>query len=399
MDTKTVTLVGLALAGLVCLGACGNACVSNGEGAPWNLNNPNESESIQALDCTHSLPEDHQFLGGDVSAAGIALEIGPDSCPRVLLRQEDDILYGIWDGGQWQLESIETFSGLNRSDLAIDSNGRPHVVYSDFESENTTYAQRAENGRWEKREVAQFAASELNIRITPGEEPVFFAIYRDDTSALADPSLHYFERVDDRWNGVQLMEESQINYLQGAVEFDPAGRPAFAMASGAFLDKLTLGRLQPNGEWRLDSLQLDRHEAERANLVFDGSGKPVLVFASSRRNQPLGVATQEQSEWRVTTTDVAVTVGFLLEGSFLDEDGRLHVIHSDRHSIRDGGSWQDGRLPRLPEGSKNLILDYAPEQHVLHTLDGDIFEDEPHNRVTYRALDLGNSPVENDTSE
>lgn len=69
--------------------------------------------------------------------------------------------YASWNASSWDLETIQSTDSSTKGNLALDSNGDPHVAYVSYDSNGTTVLKHAQksNGTWSYTSIASLSSS------------------------------------------------------------------------------------------------------------------------------------------------------------------------------------------------------------------------------------------------
>ncbi len=80
------------------------------------------------------------------------IALGADDRPHMIFNTWGLLRYALYDGIQWNIQNVATIGQLGNADLALDSQGRPHVVYQGTGGIGTVYAV-LDNGQWHKQTI------------------------------------------------------------------------------------------------------------------------------------------------------------------------------------------------------------------------------------------------------
>jgi hypothetical protein len=171
------------------------------------------------------------FLGTDLDIAVDAQDV-PHVTFHIFTAGSDELRYGVRTGGGWTVEDVDP--GNNDvgkyNSIAIDSQGRPHVVYWDETATDLKYA--VKNGAWSIEtavggsDFGRFADLALDTADRP------HVVYYWDSQGRA----RYHTKIGSSWIGYAV-DLADADYI--GVALDPAGTPAILTHSGGYLNVYT----------------------------------------------------------------------------------------------------------------------------------------------------------------
>lgn len=185
---------------------------------------------------------------------GLQLTVGQDNRPHLILIQNDRLNYWTKDNGAWHSEPISPNGVVvTFAFLALDSQGRPKVVYSREGSEQLNVAVRQSAGDW--------AATTLPFRpflaMALGPDDAAYGLYVTNRSEGVKPPtwfirLNMAEQVGDDWQITAFNETFPMADPDGRLLVDAEGRVHVLERNGAGV--LTYHQRDADGQWLRESL-------------------------------------------------------------------------------------------------------------------------------------------------
>ena len=185
---------------------------------------------------------------------GLQLAVGQDNRPHLILIQNDQLNYWTKDNGAWHSEPISPNGVVvTFAFLALDSQGRPKVVYNREGSERLIVAVRQSAGNW--------ATTTLPLRpflaMALGPDDAVNGLYVTNRSEGVKPPtwfirLNMAEQVGNDWQITAFNETSPMADPDGRLLVDAEGRVHVLERNGA--EVLTYHQRDENGQWSRDPL-------------------------------------------------------------------------------------------------------------------------------------------------
>jgi len=173
----------------------------------------------------------------------------------------------------WTVENV-ALSGYNNA-LAVDSSGRPHLLYIDPTSGVLRHALRRADG-WRDDVVADESANlpllDFDLRIRPdGAACLVYATELSIPSQPFDTKLVYGCRGADGWELSTIDDGGRAPRLR----FDDAGQPHIALIQD---DIYVVYLTWADGRWQKDTVYTDSAYLNIVFLLLDSAGRPSIVF-------------------------------------------------------------------------------------------------------------------------
>ena len=320
------------------------------------------------------------------------------------------------------VESVETveadtgYSVRERTELALDSEDQPHVVYSRSSQQGFTYAQK-ENGVWNLSTIDSESGTIRNpvIDIDSNNQP-HIAYHRDDSGALVyttksmtdsdgDGCLDHedafpdddFEQFDSDGDGVGDNEEStgrvfSINPVNGTsaggtevtltgVGFDSLLNEGTVVEGDSFENDTSLaGHWDFNeevlGTWKDTVVDTDQ-SGQYSSIGIGNNG--VHISHTDDNNWQLLYAHQNAEGWSTTVVDGSVVGGTYTsiaveKQAQLGHKDRVHISYSDdenydlKYAYFDGISWTTSTVDSEGMVGKytSIALDSNNDVHISY---------------------------------
>jgi hypothetical protein len=278
------------------------------------------------------------------------------------------LYYAAWDGQQWTSSVVDTaYLMAPSTSLALDSQGRPHIVYESNEDnsldENLRYA--TWNGsEWQRQTVYANA-----------EPDGFYSLALD---AQERPHISFFHGVVDndlyyaRWDGAQWQIETvdAAGFVgrHNSLALDAAGNPHIAYYDNS-AHSLKYASRSGAGPWQIAVVDSTVASGQYASLSLDTGDRPHIAYVS---DGDVRYARHDGSAWQFDTIPVAFSQA---ERTVLALD-----VNDDPHLIwnvfptgnvwygrRQGGGWQTGLAANTPvAGGQDLAVDADLRPHISY---------------------------------
>jgi hypothetical protein len=183
--------------------------------------------------------DDDKLIVGSLEAGGwalqtlstanhnLALVVGQDNRLHLIIIQNDRLIYWTKQGGIWQREQVSPVGVAIRSAfLALDSQGRPTVVYFAPNTDGLTVAVRQSLGNWTTTLLPYRTMTAMAL----GPDDAIYLLFMDERYEPGKPpwtfiSLWLAEQQGGDWQDTQLYENLfNGDYPDGRLLFDADGR-------------------------------------------------------------------------------------------------------------------------------------------------------------------------------
>ena len=216
-DVNTVYLkqeLGLWLEQLVVPGGGGGAIALGPGGEPHISHGYGEARYSAKLDgvWTHEL-----IPGGRGWKTDIAVD--HESRAHVLTRRSGGgLLYAMRDaGGAWTTETLSAAEGTGAHGIAVDSQGRPHVVFPTSVPLGLAYMTKTASG-WQSQQIATIFGQEADIAIDSNDR--LHVVYNDQFGRR----LYYAHNDGTGWTTTVALRAGTAMH-HNAIAVDASGKP------------------------------------------------------------------------------------------------------------------------------------------------------------------------------
>ena len=243
----------------------------------------------------------------------------------------------------WVSETVDSVGNVGvsypRTSLALDSNGRPHIAYTDAANEDMVYA-HWNGAAWLTTtvdsigDVGEFASLALD-----GNEYPHIS-YKDGTNGAIKHAY---------WDGAswqtEVADDSFGTFQFTSIAIDSNGRPHISFFD-FYLDQLKYA--QWNGaSWQVEVADNSGWVGEYNSLALDSSDQAHISYVRYNfgpGSDELKYARWTGSSWLSETVDVGNVGDY--SSIVLDANGRPHISYYDRSNTAlkyahwDGANWQ-----------------------------------------------------------
>lgn len=293
---------------------------------------------------------------------------GAQIYPTSLAEDLNTIYSLIPDNGEWEIQPVDyplrEPTARSARSLAVDSEGHPSLVYSDFawggESRLLYAAHDGLSWRWTLVDPAG------------GQKPV---LALDDND---NPHIMYQSIMDlryARWSSAGWQIETVAHLgseILGdmALAIDRSGQPhtLYWDASDATLKYA----VRANGSWRVETVSTISGTWSTSALALDASDRPYVAYYDSAP-KVLKLATSSGGTWSSQIVDANGDVGNA-PSLVIDFAGKPHVAYRDstrnalKYSYWDGTQWKATALERNSEAVASLATDEEGNAYLSYTL-------------------------------
>lgn len=285
----------------------------------------------------------------------------------------DYLKYAYWNGISWQVQYVDTAGDVGfASSLALDSADTPSIAYHDS-TLNVRYAKR-EEGAWKVSTVAKGANPSLAL------------------DQQGRPHLSYFWSGTTRsdlmyayWDGVQwqkqVVEQGGLLGRDNALAMDHKGHPHIVYRDYGILAARVKYATWDGNSWHISVLEENIPDApsrffneQNFAIAIDSQDRPHVTYFGA--GYSLRYATWNGSSWQFQTIDGNPGMYELPNSLALDKLDRPHVVYHDqmdvptslKYAAWDGLSWQtetvdSGNVPGL---RNSLKIDDQNRPHISY---------------------------------
>ncbi|MBN1245805.1 hypothetical protein JXA31_09460 [Candidatus Bathyarchaeota archaeon] len=265
-------------------------------------------------------------------AKGITLSLVLDDNdqPHILYKGSlEPLMYASWTGSEWDIQIVDpNFTSYGSGVVALDSQGNPHVAYTD----GITVKYAVLNGEeWTVQTVAQYEDVEIPPKLS-------FVLDKNDTPYIMHSPSSYVYFPQDV--GIQAINVTLATYQNSSWKIQPLSLPPPTGEYGSLVvdskgglhsiftkhhyvsseSKTVLSTIlyaSWNGTgWDMQTVVSDIRLPYSMSLALDSRDYPHIICSS---NEPV-YASWTGTAWDMQATDVS---GYLA----VDADGNLHVSY------------------------------------------------------------------------
>jgi subtilisin family serine protease len=276
----------------------------------------------------------HQWIRQTVDApgnAGISASVALDGQNRAHLA------YLSWNGEEpgptvryarrgdfdWEIEDVTAPSTAFGTHIAVDTAGRPHILYSDYAQHALRYAWR-EAGGWHVETVNPGGILGYDHALVLDAQGRPHVVYEDLPGAAGTSGLKYAVRTAGTWH--TSLVDPALGAYDCAIALDAADRPHVAYLS-RFTNLLTYAA--PNGAaWTRETAASSPGLGFGLSLEVQG-GMPQILHHSP--TDGLRYITRSAAGWKSSIVH-AGDAGFFNDTA-VGAGGTLHVAYHDRRNV------------------------------------------------------------------
>ncbi len=286
--------------------------------------------------------------------------------------QRDELaVYSRAPGGAWQTAriSVPWIAEYPVLALALDNNGRPHVLTTGGIADQIPlliYAHTSAQG-WvsETLELERYALGELSLALDSHDQPVILYEIDDeiDDGLGLGKILHLARRGADGWTDETI---AHAEFIAGkSLALDAADR-AHVVYNDLYASRLVYLRQTGNG-WQTLAESGDSYAP---SLALDATGRPHVAFTNG--DEDLVYAVLGNDGWEQTTIPMVGHGGghntLLLDGTGAAHISTMQIQQNLYYATNRGGPW--AAMPVAVQdvvGEKHaLALDTADRPHLLY---------------------------------
>ena len=272
---------------------------------------------------------------------------------------------------EWHVQTVDTNgTSLARGcHIAIDSNNKPHIVYTGYDPPH-----QEDNVRY-----ASWNGSDWNIQTIPYATTFSFALDANNSPHIlywAGGKLLYASMVGSNWS-IQTVDET-FGLGFGSLVLDSTGTPHIAYTDG----KAVKYASWTGTNWATKTVVTSSEILLRLSLALDKNNTPYIMYAqptsykdiitgSNRNSIAIKFAIYENSVWNIQSPLASSNLNYY-GNMVLDSKGYPHFIVAQNHFLNDSFtfvsnlifvSW-NGSAWNMQTVASNINLSSASENYL-----------------------------------
>ncbi len=235
-------------------------------GVPWIAY---VDEPANALIAGAQLGEDWLLEPITTAGSNLALAMGQDNRPQLILIQGGRLIYWTQQGGAWQSEVIGAAGGVvYDAYLALDGDDRPHVVYSASDGSTVLAVRQGENDWQTETLPLEFV---VGMALGPDASLYLLTLTFHTLQPYTFYTLRLSEKVAGQWTYHELFED-RVGFLATSLVVDANGTVHIASSNAS--SWLRYYRRAADGEWSGGGPGLYPYSSGAFALAVGSDGQP-----------------------------------------------------------------------------------------------------------------------------
>lgn len=256
---------------------------------------------------------------GQVIVYETSLALDSEDRPHISYSDYGELKHAHWDGDNWQIEIIDD-SGWSEMyiSLALDNEDRPHISYFYLNNgrASISYAHRSETGwRIDRIDSATWLGEHNSLSLDGEGKP--HISYLDVTNK----QIKYAHLTDAGWE-IQIIDSSEWPGGFTAIATDQENNPHISYTTAE--DELRYA-VWTGTTWAIS--HVDNSSAWHISLALDDATTPQIVYFRWH-SQQLMMATITGDDWLMEEIDSISKVG-RYTSLVLDESGNPHISYTE----------------------------------------------------------------------
>ncbi len=289
----------------------------------------------------------------------------------------DELKYTTNASGSWTTATVDAiFNGLNSHSIAVDSNGKAHVGYTDYFG--LSYATNA-TGAWVRDRVVGVVdmagnaiISDASIALdTTGKAHISYSECELSTS------LKYATNASGSWVTEAVDNNGGNNHFTTSIALDASGSVHISYCDGRYSGNLKHAWCDMDcgntGSWQNEVIDRAHDVGMYAALALDSGDKTHMSYYDAI-DFDLKYTTNASGSWATETVDGAGWTG-LHTSIKLDANDKVHISYFAvylKYATNASGSWvaetvSDGSIERY----NSIALDSSGKVHISYIDDTD----------------------------
>ena len=282
--------------------------------------------------------------------------------------------YAHWSNGLWDIQEIGNCYDYDSTDLTLDGDKYPHIVYADQYIHHVYWT----GSEWNDQTVSGAFAENPSLKLDSSGNPHISYTVNVPSNIGTEHSLHYVYWTGSAWNDETVDDigiPTDLNPTRfTSLVLDSGGRPHIAYMN--FSDHThTLKHAQWTGsDWDFQAADDARSSGAYSSLVLDSQNQPHISHYDAL-NYVLLYTHRSGNTWSTEVADNGKSVGGY-SSLALDSANRPHISYYDgaHHSLRYAHLTASGWLTETVESGNagtytSLALDSNDNPRISYNND------------------------------
>jgi|GEM_PF-2383104 len=236
---------------------------------------------------------------------------------------DDSLMYAKWTGSSWSIETVVSTGNVGYQNcLALDSNNKPHIVYSD--DTNPYYLKYAKKtgSSWEFSTIESGAVGCVSIDVDSSNYPHISYYSGSDT-------LKYAKWTGSSWS-ISTVDSATDTGVSNSIVLDSSNHPHISYYNAATSIKDLKYAEYTGSSWSYATVDSTGSVGMFNSIALDSSGNPRISYVDTT-NSNLKFAKRTGSTWSTEVVDSAPTY-IAGTGLAIDSSNTPHICYYDAAS-------------------------------------------------------------------
>ncbi len=294
--------------------------------------------------------------------------------------------HAYWDGGQWQIESVDTADYVGNNSMELSSADHPHFAYHAITESTDMIKYASWSGtQWQISTLSTSSGADgISLALDGSDVPHFSYYLATDKTlryAYRSGAVWQFETVD---TGLNTMDSgSDVT----SIALDSAGQPRIFY----FLSYHSLLKHahRDGGGWQVETIEQGGDAGKYPSLALDDNERPHISYYDAGQSQIKytawdGSQWQTRSVYQLDFEDIDDwTYSIQVSSLALDSANQPHIVYDYdglvwvnelRYVYWTGSAWQTRVIESVEKGVQSiregaaLALDSADQPHVFYAI-------------------------------
>ena len=262
-------------------------------------------------------------------------------------------------GHEWEIDTVDSTGGGETSDIAVDSNNRPHMIYFTNEVNGLKYA-HYDGEQWRFEYVNPDNDIEANAQIALDSNNRPHICYHDqDTTNL---KYVYYDGIN--WNPEMI--DSDVTCGATSIVVDEQDNPHICYQDNTHD---TVKYAHYNGAtWNKETVDSDGNVGAFPSIAIDYEGGVHICYSEyAPPDYPLKYAYNDGNQWRIETVDLKDSMSSSID---VDNNNRPHISYYDesnfvlKYTYYDGNQWNIETVDNEPGVGRYTSISLDSQDHV-----------------------------------
>lgn len=293
--------------------------------------------------------------------------------------------HAYWDGGQWQIEPVDTADYIGSNSMALSGAGDPHFAYHAITGSTDIVKYASWDGaQWQIGTLAapSGGADGVSLALDGSDVPHFsYYLSADQTlrHAYRSGSVWQFEMVESGMSAADLGNDAT------SIALDSTGQPHVFY----FLSRHSLLKHahRDGGGWQVETIEQGGDAGQYSSLALDDDDQPHVSYYDEGQSK-IKYAAWDGGQWQVQDVyqlgyqDIDDwTYSIQVSSLALDSAGQPHIVYDYdgflwvnelRYTYWTGSAWQTRVVESVETGLQSILggaslaLDDADRPHVFY---------------------------------